>query len=351
MPTAAVTATAPVRVADAGGWTDTWFAGTGLVCSVAAGPAVTVTASCVDGPAGWVDLEATTYGDRYGFAVGARPGRHPLLEAAVARWARRDVALCVRVSSAVPPGSGLGTSASVAVALVGALRALAGRTGEPDAIARAAHDLETVDLGLQSGVQDQAAAAHGGALRLVIDPYPSIRVERIAVPGAVWTALADRLVTVSLGRPHTSSAVHETVIAALRARASGGPDPLDVLRQAASSAAAALAAGDLERYGAALTAATEGQRAMHPALVSADADAVWAVARGAGAVGWKVNGAGGSGGSVTVLAGPGGGARLRRALAASGWPPLALRPTTAGLVIRPGTPRAANRPRFAAPSP
>lgn len=336
MPPAAVTATAPVRAADAGGWTDTWFAGAGLVCSVAVGPAVTVTARRVPGPAGWVALEATTYGDRYGFAAGARPGRHPLLEAAVARWAPRDAALAVRVASAVPPGSGLGTSAAVAVALVGALRALGGRPLDPAAVARAAHDLETVDLGLQSGVQDQAAAAHGGALRLVIDPYPSVGVVRLAVPAAAWAALTDRLVTVSLGRPHDSSALHRAVIASLEGAAgAAGRARLDVLRRAAAAAARALEAGDLARYGAALTAATEGQRALHPALVSEDADAVWAVARAAGAVGWKVNGAGGPGGSVTVVAGPdGGGRRVRAALAAAGWPPLSLRPTGAGLALR-----------------
>ena len=35
-----VRATAPVRVADVGGWTDTWFGSPGQVCSVAVGPAV-----------------------------------------------------------------------------------------------------------------------------------------------------------------------------------------------------------------------------------------------------------------------------------------------------------------------
>jgi len=49
---------------------------------------------------------------------------------------------------------------------------------------------------------------------------------------------------------------------------------------------------------------TEGQRALHPALVSPEAEAVFALARAHGAIGWKVNGAGGDGGSVTLLFGP-----------------------------------------------
>ncbi len=40
-PVTSAVARTPVRAADAGGWTDTWFAGHGVVCSVALGPAVT----------------------------------------------------------------------------------------------------------------------------------------------------------------------------------------------------------------------------------------------------------------------------------------------------------------------
>ena len=35
-------ATAPVRIADCGGWTDTWFAKVGLVCSIAVEPGIRV---------------------------------------------------------------------------------------------------------------------------------------------------------------------------------------------------------------------------------------------------------------------------------------------------------------------
>src|SRR5207237_9326036 len=44
-PTRVVVATAPVRVCDIGGWTDTWFARHGHVCSIAVRPGVTVRAT------------------------------------------------------------------------------------------------------------------------------------------------------------------------------------------------------------------------------------------------------------------------------------------------------------------
>lgn len=340
MPTpVAVTARTPVRACDAGGWTDTWFAGHGTVCTLAVGPAVTVTAALDDDlAAGTVDLDVPAFGDHYAFTIGDRPGRHPLLEATVARHADRAATAGLRITTAtlVPPGSGLGTSASVVVALVGALEALAGHAVDAPTVARAAHDVETVELGWQSGVQDQLACAHGGALHLAIDAYPQARVTPIGIPASARRALADRLVTVYLGRPHTSSALHNSVIDSLGDTASARLEPL---RRAAQLAAGSLSMGDLDGWAEALTDATEGQRALHPALVSAAADEVWRIARAHGALGWKVNGAGGDGGTVTVLAGNGNGDgrndELRAALAAADqrWRVLDLRPTTDGLVV------------------
>jgi D-glycero-alpha-D-manno-heptose-7-phosphate kinase len=76
------------------------------------------------------------------------------------------------------------------------------------------------------------------------------------------------------------------------------------LRLAARRAAAALEAGDLAAYGAALVLNCDAQAALDAELVSDDAAAVIEVARRHGALGWKVNGAGGDGGSVTILSGP-----------------------------------------------
>jgi D-glycero-alpha-D-manno-heptose-7-phosphate kinase len=118
------------------------------------------------------------------------------------------------------------------------------------------------------------------------------------VPAAAWRELDRRLLTVFLGE-HRSSAVHDEVIASLTEDARA----LDALRRCARDAAVALSNGDLRAYGGALVANTDAQRALHPGLVSDDADAVIAAARAAGALGWKVNGAGGAGGSVTIVCG------------------------------------------------
>jgi D-glycero-alpha-D-manno-heptose-7-phosphate kinase len=292
---ALIEATAPVRICDLGGWTDTWFGGPGRVVNLGVAPGVTVAIREHDGPEPVV-LDVGAYGHRYPVTPrAARTPRHPLLEAAIDAVpppAGRRVVIDVR--SAVPSGCGAGTSAAIAVALLGALHAWRGDAVDPRVVADAAHHLEVDGLGQESGVQDQLSAAFGGISSITIDPYPDAAVE--ALPA--WPGLSTRLSLVFLGRPHRSSALHEQVIEHVQGR----PAPVfDRLRDAANAARDAVLAQDLAAFGAAMVANTDAQDALHPALVGDDARRTIEIARERGALGWKVNGAGGDGGSVTFL--------------------------------------------------
>jgi D-glycero-alpha-D-manno-heptose-7-phosphate kinase len=326
---------APVRVLDAGGWTDTWFAGGGVVCQLAVGEGSEVSArllgSVPSRSAGTVQLHVPAFGDRYRFALDEAPGRHRLLEAALRRWAQPEWRIEVTVSSSVPPGSGLGTSASAAVAMITALQGLAGDLFDPATVARGAHELETFELGLQSGVQDQIAAAYGGSNLITIDSYPQAEVQSLNLTRATWDALARRVLTVYLGSPHRSSAVHEAVIA--RLRGGDGERLLSPLRTAAEEAARALLSGDLEAYGEAMISNTAAQAGLYPALVNSRAQEIIELSRRHGAAGWKVNGAGGEGGTVTIV-GPDDPSALLDALGAiAGVTVLPLRPARWGAHI------------------
>lgn len=312
-PTRTVHASAPVRICDVGGWTDTWFAGHGTVFNIGVRPGVEVEVrvQAPGTPAGRVVIDAVDVGDRYAFEPGAPPGRLPLLEATIDEiGVPAGTSVEITVSSAVPPGSAMGTSASVTVALVAALDALTtGRLTDQE-IASVAHSIESDRLGLQSGVQDQLCAAFGGVSLIEVPTYPRAVVTRVVVPDAVWRELDRRLVVVSLGRGHVSSAVHDQVIAAL-ASAGGGTPQLEVLRRCAGWARDAVLAADFAALGRVMVRSTGAQGDLHPDLVSPEAEAVFDVAAAYAAAGWKVNGAGGDGGSVTVLCGPDPGARRR----------------------------------------
>jgi D-glycero-alpha-D-manno-heptose-7-phosphate kinase len=300
-----VTATAPVRVCDLGGWTDTWFAGRGAVCNIAVSPFVEVRIHVrgIDTAEHTVTVEAADFGDRYAFAPGRAPGRHPLLEAAIEEVGVPDgVALEIRVASGVPAGCSTGTSAAVVVALVGALDSLTPAPRTLHEVARTAHRVEVERLGLQSGVQDQLCAAFGGVSFIEIDQYPEARRTAVLLDDVLGAQLEQRLVLLHLGRAHRSSEVHERVIAGLL-REGAGSRQLEELRECAAVGRDALEAGDLEGLGRAMTRNTDAQRRLHVELVPARAQTAIDVAHAHGASGWKVNGAGGEGGSLTILCG------------------------------------------------
>jgi D-glycero-alpha-D-manno-heptose-7-phosphate kinase len=304
-----ISVAAPTRIADLGGWTDTWFARHGVVCHLAIWPGVDVTLRPADGPAG-VEVRLHNFDREWHWSPGTPPRAcpDPLIGACLDEAEVPDGAWLLEVGSRVPPGASMGTSASLCVALLAALDALRARTGGPApeadpiaALVARAHRVETVRLEQHSGIQDQWAAAAGGINLIEMTEYPVGRRTALAVSPQTREALQQQLAVVLLERGHESSAVHAQVVEAL---AQAGPDDprLDTLRACARDGARALEGGDLGAYGAALTRNTEAQAALQPTLVGPEAQAVIALARSAGALGWKVNGAGGPGGSLTVLA-------------------------------------------------
>ena len=305
--TRTINATAPIRICDNGGWTDTWFARHGKVFNIAVRPLVAVRIDAF--PAGTrearVIVDARDYGVRYAPALDASTwGPHPLLEAAFREIRPPDDAdIEVAIRSDAPAGASTGTSAAVLVALLGALDRLAGGHRTRLEIASAAHAVETIHLGRQSGVQDQLCSAFGGVNFIEITEYPRAVVSRLPLPDALRRELQRRLALIYLGRPHSSSDVHERVARDLEDR---GPEcaPLQALRAAAERARDALVAEDLGAFGRAMRDNTATQAEMHPELVHADAWRVIHIAARHGAAGWKVNGAGGDGGSIALLASP-----------------------------------------------
>ena len=228
---------------------------------------------------------------------------HPLLQAAIARMkVPTDVALKVSIFSEAPSGASTGTSAAVAVALVGALDRLTQGHLTTHEVAYTAQAIETEMLKLQCGIQDQLCSAYGGLNYIEMLDYPRATVSQIQIPNALWWELERRLVLIYFGKSHSSSAVHEKVIRELEG---SGPDcrKLQDLRAMAEKSRDAVHAGDFAALGEAMIGNTEAQGRLHPDLVSRDARQVIEIAKTHGALGWKVNGAGGEGGSLTILTG------------------------------------------------
>ena len=300
-------ARAPMRVCDNGGWTDTWFAEFGRIFSIAVSPYAEVRIGVQQrtSQAGPITLRVPNYDEEYTFAPGRQPwGRHPLLEAAIAKMeVSEDFTYHITVRTDAPPGMGTGTSAAVTVALIGALDKLQAGNMTPQKIAYAAHEVETHMLGLQSGIQDQLASAYGGINYIEMDNYPDARVSPLILPEELFAELEQRLAVIFLGKAHRSSAVHEKVIGQLK---QAGPNDarLVALRKTAARSRDAVLRGDWPTLGEAMIDNTEAQSQLHPDLINAASRGVIDLAQRFGALGWKVNGAGGDGGSITILSRP-----------------------------------------------
>lgn len=304
-PIKTIHAIAPIRINDIGGWTDTWFAQQGKVLNMAVFPSVEVRIKVLENREK-VDQRVLVRLENYGEALWINPenpafDQHPLIQGAINSMPiPKDVMLHISLFSHVPAGSSTGTSASVCVTLLGALSQLTLQNHPAHEIAYMAHRVETEILGLQSGIQDQIAAAHGGICFIDMYKYPEATVTKLDVEEALLEKLSRRISLIYLGQSHSSSAMHEEVITFLEEKGAQFTI-IQTLRSLAEQAKNHLLGGDLEAFGEMMIQNNECQRSLHSGLISEEADSVIAIAKKYRAAGWKVNGAGGKGGSLTIL--------------------------------------------------
>ena len=204
----------------------------------------------------------------------------------------------LRVRCEAPPGSGVGSSASVAVAVLGALTELkrlraGGERPSQRALAEWAYQLD-LTLGIVGGTQDQYAAALGG-LNFMEFGADEVQVTRVPVAPPVRLELEKHLVVCYSGEARFSSESNATMIAAFERG-----DPLVVgamerVKQVAGELRACLEAGDLRDFGQLLDEETEARLKLFPGALTPKMAALTEAAREAGALGAKVCGAGGGG--------------------------------------------------------
>jgi len=298
-----INAVAPIRICDIGGWTDTWFAKRGAIFNIAVYPYVEVQVCERSGQGdASISINLENYNKSYDLDPGnILYGAHPLIDAAIdSIGLAADISLDVNIFSSAPPGASTGTSAAVAVALIGALSAFAGKHLTSYEMATLAHSVEIVKLGLQCGVQDQLSSAFGGINYIQMQSFPHASVSPVNIANRTWWELENRLSLVYIGTPHSSSEIHEKVIADIGEDAENDPR-LQRLRELAGEAKSAVLEADFESLGRIMDDNTDVQRRLHPALVCAQFERAIEIARRFGAIGCKVNGAGGDGGSLTVL--------------------------------------------------
>lgn len=222
-----------------------------------------------------------------------------LMKAVVRAMAPAD-GFRLRIRSDIPPGSGLGSSGALGVALV-ALFDAAARTARLQAeTAALANRIERADAGYAGGSQDSYGAALGGVNLLEFRTDGSVGHRRPTLGADVLAELESRAVVVFTGGVHLSGSIHTDIRAAYDLPDSPVVDAMKQLAEVARRACTALEAGDFAEFGRCLSDNWSQHQRLHPSCTNAMLERYYDAARPL-VLGAKTCGAGG-GGCILMIA-------------------------------------------------
>jgi D-glycero-alpha-D-manno-heptose-7-phosphate kinase len=202
--------------------------------------------------------------------------------------------LSVFTASEIPPGTGLGSSSTVAVALVKALATLCQRRATKQEIAELASYIEIVKEGRPIGLQDQFAASFGGLNWIEFGPEGTT-----VTPILLTLQLRDQLER-SLMLFYTGASRDAATILGSQRRSScdqssAVTNNLHGIKQDAFAMREALESGRLGEVGEILHQSWQRKKRLAAGVSNERLDRLYQVALDAGATGGKIAGAGGGG--------------------------------------------------------
>jgi D-glycero-alpha-D-manno-heptose-7-phosphate kinase len=227
-------------------------------------------------------------GDDFGF-----DGKLGLAKAAVRQFARGS-GFDLLLHSNAPPGSGLGASSAMMVALIGALKELERLPMTDYELAELAHRIEREDLGIGGGRQDQYAATFGGFNFIEFDADRTV-VNPLRIRDDVLLELEHNLLLVYTGMTRQSDHIIDDQTSRFERREDDTVRGLREQKELATAMKNALLRGRLDEFGDLLATSWEAKKRLSDRITNARIDELYAAARAAGAVGGKVTGAGGGG--------------------------------------------------------
>ena len=305
-PSRTIRAVAPLRISFVGGGTDFphWFGEHGgAVVSATIDHAVRVAIEPREDRR--VHVRSLDLGHLVAYHLDEGPRYDGVMDLAKAAIERIGVphGIDVAIESDAPPGSGLGGSSALVVAMVAGLAALRDLPLTADEVARIAYAIEREDLGIAGGWQDQYAAAFGG-LNFMEFTRDEVFVTPIACDDETRERLRERLLLCYTGAVRRNVGL---IDAQIRMHAEGREETLlgmKHLQAMAMSMRDAAVQGRLDDLGAMLGEAFENKKRMNPHIAEhTPIEAMLDAARSAGAIGGKICGAGG-GGYVLVYCPP-----------------------------------------------
>jgi len=194
-----------------------------------------------------------------------------------------------------PPGSGLGTSSTLVVAILGAFAEwLKLPLGEYD-LAHLAYEIERIDLKMAGGKQDQYAATFGGVNFMEFSKDDKVIVNPLRIKSVYLNELANNLVLYNTKTSRLSSKIIEAQTRNVIARDESSIEATSNLKQQAIRMKEAILKGNLDQIGEILDFGWQNKKKMARGITNKLIDNIYTTAIGKGASGGKISGAGGGG--------------------------------------------------------
>ena len=194
-----------------------------------------------------------------------------------------------------PAGSGLGTSSTLVVAIVGAFAEMLHLPlGEYD-IAHYAYEIERKDLGLAGGKQDQYAATFGGVNYMEFYDGDKVIVNPLRIKQQYLFELENNLLLYYTSKTRESAKIIEQQASNVVNQKETSIEAMHQLKQQAQMMKEALLKGRLHEIGEILDFGFQQKRKMAAGISNELMDDIYETAKAAGATGGKISGAGGGG--------------------------------------------------------
>jgi D-glycero-alpha-D-manno-heptose-7-phosphate kinase len=194
-----------------------------------------------------------------------------------------------------PAGSGLGTSSTLVVAIVGAFaEMLKLPLGEYD-IAHYAYQIERKDLALAGGKQDQYAATFGGVNYMEFYDNDKVIVNPLRIKSETLSELENNLVLFFTATSRDSASIIKEQQKNVNSGNTNSIEAMHQLKEQSRMMKEALLKGRLNEIGEILDFGFSQKRKIAANISNSLLEEIYTAAKKAGATGGKISGAGGGG--------------------------------------------------------
>jgi len=206
-------------------------------------------------------------------------------------------ALSFRLTSFVeaPQGSGLGTSSTIVVSLLGAFKEwLNLPLGNYD-IAHLAYEIERIDLKMTGGKQDQYAATFGGINYIEFFGNDKVIVNPLQLKSEIIFELEFNLLLYFTATQRLSATIIDEQVKNVNEKNIKSVEAMHNLKEQANHMKDALLRGELSKIGEILHFGWQNKKNMALSISNPFIDSIYSTALNHGATGGKISGAGGGG--------------------------------------------------------